>query len=595
MATTRKSLTDETVSLIPSNEKTPRPRLHKLIVRNFRSIGAHSVEVELDDIVVLVGPNNAGKSSILRAYEVVMKQGSNEGKLQIEDFPNGIVDPSSFPEIELQTIIYDNAPGERWLSPTGAGEWLIREQWRWTSPNTNPQRRGFDVQKNDWDDQVPWGAPNVANSRRPLPHRIEAFSSPDAQAKEIIDLLVSVLKDKLKAYRSGGDDQERPDYELLIEKIADFQLKVVASARQETEKIETEISNLLERVFPNHRIKLDAKPESDVEKSYTPFRASPDLLMGPADGYLSKVSQQGSGARRTLLWTALRYLSEAAAPSGASARPHVLLLDEPEICLHPTAIREAREVLYSLPNSRNWQVMITTHSPIFIDLAKDNTTVVRVERQSDNQVHATTLYRPTKAKLDEDDRANLKALNACDPYVNEFFFGGDVVVVEGDTEYTAFSLLKAYAPDKYRNLHIIRARGKGSILTILKILNQFSSKYAVLHDSDTPFGKRGASPAWGVNASIRAAIDGSAAVNQVRHVVSVTNFEVALFGKEAPTEKPFNTMSKLTSTETLRIRAESLLDSLLDPTEVVPAPFVRWTDISTLQAQVEAAIASPLP
>lgn len=589
MATAKKSATTEIVSLIPNDPATPRPRLHKLIVKNFRGIGASPLEVELDDIVVLVGPNNVGKSSILRAYEVVMKQGSNDGKLQIDDFPNGVVDANACPEIELQTIVFDNAPGDRWLSPTTAGEWLIREQWRWSSPNVNPQRRGFDVQKNDWDDQVPWGAPNVANSRRPLPHRIEAFSSPDVQAKEIIDLLLSVLKDKLKAFRSGGEEQEKSDYELLLEKIVDFQSKVVASAKEETEKIEVEISTLLARVFPKHRIKLDAKPESDVEKSYTPFKAAPDLLMGPEDGYLAKISQQGSGTRRTLLWTALRYLSEAVAPSDSSARPHVLLLDEPEICLHPTAIREAREVLYSLPTAKNWQVMITTHSPIFIDLSKDNTTVVRVERQSDNQVHSVTLYRPTKAKLDEDDRANLKALNACDPYVNEFFFGGDVVVVEGDTEYTAFSMLKSLAPEKYRNLHVVRARGKGSILTILKILNQFSSKYAVLHDSDTPQAKNGASPAWGANASIRAAIDGAVQASQIRHVVSITNFEVALFGKEASADKPYNTLVRLNSSEELRARAESLLDSLLDPSATVPAPFVRWSNLAELQLSVEAA------
>ncbi|WP_234263679.1 ATP-dependent nuclease [Hydrogenophaga sp. NFH-34] len=589
MATAKKSATTEVVSLIPNNPATPRPRLHKLIVKNFRGIGTSPVEVELDDIVVLVGPNNVGKSSILRAYEVVMKQGSNDGKLQIDDFPNGVVDANACPEIELQTIVFDNAPGDRWLSPTTAGEWLIREQWRWSSPNISPQRRGFDVQKDDWDDQVPWGAPNVANSRRPLPHRIEAFSSPDVQAKEIIDLLLSVLKDKLKAFRSDGEEQEKSDYELLLEKIVDFQTKVVASAKEETEKIEVEISTLLARVFPKHRIKLDAKPESDIEKSYTPFKASPDLLMGPEDGYLAKISQQGSGARRTLLWTTLRYLSEAVSPSDSSARPHVLLLDEPEICLHPTAIREAREVLYSLPTAKNWQVMITTHSPIFIDLSKDNTTVVRVERQLDNQVHSVTLYRPTKAKLDEDDRANLKALNACDPYVNEFFFGGDVVVVEGDTEYTAFSMLKAHAPEKYRNLHVVRARGKGSILTILKILNQFSTKYAVLHDSDTPLAKNGASPAWGANVSIRAAIDGAAQASQIRHVVSITNFEVALFGKEASAEKPYNTLVRLNSTEELRARAESLLDALLDTNAAVPAPFVRWSNLAALQLSVEAA------
>ena len=513
-----------------------------------------------------------------------MKQGSNDGKLQIDDFPNGIVDAEACPEIELQTIVFDNAPGERWLNATSNGESLIREQWRWASPNVNPQRRGFDVQKGDWDDQVPWGAPNVANSRRPLPHRIEAFSSPDEQAKEIIDLLLSVLKDKLKAYRSGGEAQEKSDYELLLDRIVDFQTNVVASAKEETEKIEAEISALLARVFPKHKVKLDAKPESDVEKSYTPFKAAPDLLMGPEDGYLAKISQQGSGARRTLLWTALRYLSETAYSSDINARPHVLLLDEPEICLHPNAIREAREVLYGLPLSKNWQVMITTHSPIFIDLSKDNTTVIRVERQFDNQVHSITLYRPTKARLDEDDRANLKALNACDPYVNEFFFGGDVVVVEGDTEYTAFSMLKTRAPEKYQNLHVVRARGKGSILTILKILNQFCSKYAVLHDSDKPLTKKGgASPAWGANESISAAILGAPQAQQINHVVSVTNFEVALFGEEASADKPYNTLATLSKTPIFRDQAELLLDSLLDSNAAVPAPFIRWRSLDELK------------
>jgi putative ATP-dependent endonuclease of OLD family len=111
----------EPVSLIPSDPSIPRPRLHKLVIKNFRAIGPSAVEVELDDIVILVGPNNAGKSSILRAYELVMKQGSNEGKLQIEDFPNGIVKADALPEIELQTIVFDNAPGARWLQPTTQG------------------------------------------------------------------------------------------------------------------------------------------------------------------------------------------------------------------------------------------------------------------------------------------------------------------------------------------------------------------------------------------------------------------------------------------------------------------------------------------
>lgn len=50
------------------------------------------------------------------------------------------------------------------------------------------------------------------------------------------------------------------------------------------------------------------------------------------------------------------------------------------VFLHPPAIRLAREALYKLANLENWQVMITTHSPIFIDVSKPHTTITRVEK-----------------------------------------------------------------------------------------------------------------------------------------------------------------------------------------------------------------------
>ncbi|WP_324031587.1 ATP-dependent nuclease [Aeromonas caviae] len=166
-------------------------------------------------------------------------------------------------------------------------------------------------------------------------------------------------------------------------------------------------------------------------------------------------------------------------------------LDEPEICLHPSAIREARNVLYELPENGNWQVMLTSHSPIFIDLSKDNTTIIRVFRNTDNDVESTTLYRPERAKLDVNDKKNLKLMNICDPYVHEFFFGGKQVIVEGDTEYTAFSMMKESYPEKYHHVQIIRARGKGIIPSIAKVLLQFSKSFYILHDADTELTKDG--------------------------------------------------------------------------------------------------------
>lgn len=574
---------------------TPRPRLKKLAIRNFRAIGTEQVIIELDEIVVLVGPNNAGKSSILRAYEVVMNHGSKSGMLAIDDFPNSQVVPQQLPEIEIETVVFDEKmPGERWVAKDAVtGEMTVREQWTFTSPNAAPRKVGWDVADGRWHEKEgPWGAPGVAQAGRPEPHRIEAFTSPEKQAEQIVSLLKEALTERIDALKKPGEDGALPKGKLqeLQKELIALQKEVAAEAKLEITSVEDRIGAIVGAVFPGHTVVFDAK--LDEEPKITWFSAPPSLRMGPSGGYQPSIEQQGSGARRTLLWAALRILSEQNREKQVKAkdRPHLLLMDEPELCLHPNAIREACKVLYDLPKSGNWQVMVTTHSPVFIDLSRDNTSVVRVERGSTGAVHGTTIYRPQRASLDDDDRTRLKLLNAFDPYVAEFFFGGRIVVCEGDTEYTAFAHIAAHSPEKFKNVHVIRARGKATIATICKILNQFGSAYAVLHDSDKPTvvgrktKKERGNPAWTVNKLIRAGVEEGMKNGRVRLVASVPNFEEAYFGEEAEDEKPYSALEVMKEDGEMHNRIESLLDALVDSSKPLPLGAIAWTDFTELEA-----------
>ncbi len=159
-------------------------KLKKLIIKNFRCIGRTPVEIELDDIVVLVGPNNAGKSTILRAYEVVMNQPSSDGNLKLEDFPNEKVDPQALPEIELQTYVREDRAADVWLHLDAEnGKRFVRERWTWEGAGP-PRRQGFKVGATDWDDHAPWGWSAVARARRPQPQRIDAFARPRGAGEE---------------------------------------------------------------------------------------------------------------------------------------------------------------------------------------------------------------------------------------------------------------------------------------------------------------------------------------------------------------------------------------------------------------------------
>lgn len=573
-----------------------RPRLVKLVIKNFRCIGTTPVSIDLDDIVVLVGPNNVGKSSVLKAYEVIMSEGSAAGNLTIDDFPSGKVDPNALPEIELQTIVYDNSPGREWMEQTETGEKLVRERWRWPAPGA-PVRRGYNTQEKRWatdedKEKVPWGAAGVANSRRPQPHRVDAFASPEDQAGEIVALLMTAIKDRVKTHQVDSKTNKESDFAALLSGIATLQKKIVAESQGQINAVQTELSGYIGRVFPGHCVVFDAKPEDDLDKALNLFKANPQLLMGPEDGYLSTIGRQGSGARRTLLWTAIRLLAESGAKKKADTgqRPHVLLLDEPEICLHPSAVREACELLYGLPSSTdNWQVMVTTHSPCFVDFARDHTSIVRVERRTDGQIAGTTIFRPTRAQFDGGDRERLKLLNLCDPYVAEFFFGGRTIIVEGDTEYTAFMHVIGLSPQKYEGVHVVRARGKATIVSLCKILNQFGAPYAVLHDSDRPTyhkdGKDHANPAWTLNESIR--LESGKATSQTRLIASVPNFEGAYLGEEVKADKPYNVLGNLKSDSKTAITITQLLDALIDFEKPVPLGAVQWTSVDALKKEVE--------
>jgi len=582
------------VSLESTNPDVPKPRLKSLSIRNFRCIGPQPVKIELDEIVVLVGPNNAGKSTILRAYEVAMSQGSDKGKLTSEDFPYNKIDPTQPVEIILETIVFDNQPGAEWIkTDPQTQEMVITEKWTWSAPGA-PKRQGLKAATSDWDDTVPWGAPGVANSRRPEPHRVDAFASPEVQTSEIIKLLRTALVDRVKNLPPGPDGEEN-EYQKLLKSIGSLQKTIVAQTADEITKFEKNLSDLISEVFPHYVVEFDARSEDDLDKALSLFKTDPTLRMGEKGGYHAPVDKQGSGARRTLLWTALRLLAEdkrvrSKKSDEVSKRPHLLLIDEPEICLHPGAIREASRVLYDLTkSSSNWQVMVTTHSPVFVDFSRDNTCIIRVERSSTGEVSSTTVFRPSRAKLSAVEKENLKMLNLCDPYVAEFFFGGRTIIVEGDTEYSAFNYIISQEVDKYRNVHIIRARGKVTIALLIKVLSLFGASFSILHDSDRPtiYTKKGVlrkNGAWTNNLTILTAFKNAPDPNKLKLCSCVPNFEEACLGYEADDDKPFNALKRIKEDAKSLQNVKTLLDFLLgSPGATPPANIIQWNVIEELE------------
>ncbi|EHH7722469.1 AAA family ATPase, partial [Escherichia coli] len=175
-------------------------------------------------------------------------------------------------------------------------------------------------------------------------------------------------------------------------------------------------------------------------------------------------------------------------------------IDEPESFLHPPIIRSARDSLYDFAaNNDNWQVMATTHSPVFIDLSKKHTTIIRIEK--DKSLNKT--ISTDELSFSEEEKDNMKMIRLCNPMVNEFFFYDNIILVEGPTEKIVINKICDIVGVDY---HIIDCLGKGNIKTFAKILNQFNVEYIAVHDSDIPKclkqGSVSGNGAWGSNVSI---------------------------------------------------------------------------------------------
>lgn len=585
-------------------------RLVRMHVRNIGCIGNDGLTVELDDIVCLVGANNAGKTTVLRAYELAVKQ----LELKPEDFNrNANKNPAS---VELWVHIPEKAANidEKWKEASDS-LLLVRSKWEWPIDGGKPTRTTWDPEAKEYaEDGKASGLDAVFNSRLPQPFRIGSLDDPQEEHKKLLTL---VLEPVARKYKALMDDKESS----LRKKISELQAeaeKPVADFKEQLEKIQSQVNSSYQQVFNSAEIRLTVSLGEigfDPQKSLT---SGSRVDIAEKDGQ-ARWDQQGTGSQRALFWSMLQVRSElnrlsdiqkgiekdkgelAKLEAKPNKKPadekklqalkeklqkieesgvggdaddsflpgYMLLIDEPETALHPSAVRAAKEHLYALAAESGWQVMLSTHHPAFIDPLKDHTTIVRLHRI---EAHLPpNIYRSEKITFDGEEVENLKALMLFDSNVSEMFFGGRVVIVEGDTEFAAFHeamrLNEAAYPIDQRPL-IVRARGKATIAILVKMLSHFKIEFSVLHDIDSPKTKEGdkASPAYSINKNISEAITAARSEGiRVVYRCSCPNFEQH-HGMSLPKkDKPYESWRAVRDKEAVRNSVLSVLKELTSP------------------------------
>lgn len=210
------------------------------------------------------------------------------------------------------------------------------------------------------------------------------------------------------------------------------------------------------------------------------------------DGVLTDVLDKGHGMQRSLVFGLLQMLIQSARTGAANVRPIILAIEEPELYIHPHSQRLIYGVLKDFAGAEgedavNDQVLYTTHSPAFIDIAcyeriailcKPDAATGTVVKQCEPGVLGTAA-----------DRKGFKLLTSFGLKHNELFFAREVILVEGpDDEIAVIATARKLGlirelPEE-RGLSVVVAGNKGAIPKFQKILNAFRVSYGVLYETD---------------------------------------------------------------------------------------------------------------
>ena len=528
-----------------------RSKLVRMTVHNIGCIGSEGLEIDLDNIVCLVGKNNSGKSTILRSYELA------KGTVQFVPSRDRYQDASQeLPsEVLLEVHIPDGIGNvdTRWKTEKD-GLLIVKSRWQWSAPDFQKIRTTWDPKGGadgigDWaDDGKAGGADPVFSSRLPRPLRIGSLDDAENTEEMLLTLALTPLLMNIEKERTNAESN-------LAKAIANVTAQI--DCLSETHKdhfnqIASRVTSGFKGVFPKMDVRLDIAAAPLVPKVADLVKNGSGLRIrdGKAD---TSLKQQGTGARRALFWAILQVHNEltrdkelrdeyrrkmnkaldeegkkkagkkvtpeqlaaiearieeikaqlAAHDDGAPipespddpAFPgYLLLIDEPENALHPMAARAAQRHLYKLAESPDWQVMMTTHSPYFINPFDDHTTIVRLERATDENDSpiAPKTYRSDLITFEADDKQRLQALQHIDPSFAEIFFGSYPLLVEGDTEHAAFmAAIVEKRHELMERITVIRARGKAILVPLIKVMNHFKIDFGIIHDCDPPFRKNG--------------------------------------------------------------------------------------------------------
>jgi len=356
-------------------------QISSLKISNYRSLA--NINIPVSQFLILIGRNNAGKSNILSAINLLLEgsktdlserdfycqNNTSAEDICIEATISGVGEflhlCTETHRVKIEPCIENDSIRIRRIAKRSPLELGKLEIWQ-------PAKSEF---------STPTGIDAAFKQFLPEIIYIEAFKDPSDEAQSsarsntILSKLLKQIVEQVSTKISV--DVSR----MLLEAQKKFNVTVsegqeIDERPEELKRVQQRISQHVQEIFAGSDARLIFKlPDLDAMMSNATIELR-DHVNGPWTSPLLK----GQGFQRTLYVALLQALAEelrySKSEDGKPNRPFILLFEEPEVFLHPSLQREIGNILEKISKSN--QVIIVTHSSFLVTPGRlDNVTIVR--------------------------------------------------------------------------------------------------------------------------------------------------------------------------------------------------------------------------
>ncbi|HOX38632.1 MAG TPA: AAA family ATPase [Candidatus Brocadiia bacterium] len=482
-------------------------RLTRLTIHNFR--GIHDASVNLFGYSLLVGPNNAGKSTVIDAIRVFYEKDGFKFKPDRDmPFIKG-ADQESWLELVFSLSDAENS--------SLAGNYQHQDRTlrvRKFLKTGDKDRDGaiFGYQPDgSLSTERFYGAKNVQDGKFGDIVFVPAISKVDEHTKlsgpsALRDLLTNILEAVVES---------SPSYEKFSKDFDAFAQGVKTEKTEDGRSLaglESELGALLESWGTGFQLDMKSPSITEIIKTLLSYDC-----IDKAHGRAMTADQFGSGFQRHFIYSLIqigaKYVGKKPSKKAKDFTPSMslILFEEPEAFLHPPQQEILAQGLRTLSNNPDRQVICSTHSAHFVSrnaehipamalLKRDNgrITIRQIDGtawiqivDANQTINGIAVKWPKlKARLEQDDlKPEMEAVKYflwLNPDRCGMFFANHVLIVEGPSEQAFINKLlgdgKITRPSD--GLYVLDTIGKFNIHRFMNLLATLGIRHSVIHDDD---------------------------------------------------------------------------------------------------------------